>query len=841
MVGGMDNPVEVAFSRGGERFVTSTNIHFLGQPRKDGILHAVYGGIFPKDIAPIYEFPWSGPRMMPELTGWGALSPCGLTRYESGEFGDDYRDNLFSCLFSGHKVLRHVLQPDGATFGARDEDFLACDDAQFHPTDVLEDADGSLLVIETGGWYLHCCPSSTFYRPDHHGAIYRIRRSGAHEMEDPRGRELDWARPTPQELAKRLEDDRPAVRRRAVNRLGLLEAAAVPVLENVTVSSKSAETRCQAVWAATRIDHPTARETVRLALNDSDETVRHAALSSASLWRDKKAVLQLLEILRQPSVQNRRAAAEALGRIGDATAVPALLKAVSEPADPFLEHSVTFALIEIADPGSTQGGLSSDSVHTRRAAMTALDQMAAVLDPQLVIAELDSTDAKMQETAWWLVSRHSRQWGGLLADKLRARVRNEELSESERQTLVARLAQVARAPELSSWIATELTKAGISSETQIMLLQAIADASKQSAAADAGRHSADQRWITAMLELLEGSTDAAVIAEAVAALRKQPQISARTDAGKQLRKTFNADLRRTGLRAGLGDNTRLTALSAIQGSSIGKVDDRLFAFLLAKTGPDEPLNLRSAAADVLSRSQLSETQLLQLAGSVKNLAATELKSVLGLFENQKDEAAGRQLVASLQGSAAATMLNAFHLENCLAGFGPDVQEQARPLFERLEQAQAAQLSRAHRIIELLPDADPQRGMQVFRSNKSACILCHQTAHVGGNLGPHLRGIGQRRTGRDLVESILFPSASFVQSYETWIVSTTGGEIFSGVIRRDTPAELVLEAAPGAAVRIPRDTIDTMVRGEVSIMPQGLDQLFTEPELADLVAYLESLK
>ncbi|MEE8245521.1 MAG: PVC-type heme-binding CxxCH protein, partial [Pseudomonadales bacterium] len=151
MVGGMDNPVEVAFSRGGERFVTSTNIHFLGQPRKDGILHAVYGGVYPKDILPVFAFPWSGPKMLPELTACGALSPCGLTRYESVEFGDEDRGNLFSCLFSGHKVVRHVLQVGGATFKAQDEDFLGCDDVEFHPTDVLEDADGSLLVIETGG------------------------------------------------------------------------------------------------------------------------------------------------------------------------------------------------------------------------------------------------------------------------------------------------------------------------------------------------------------------------------------------------------------------------------------------------------------------------------------------------------------------------------------------------------------------------------------------------------------------------------------------------------------------------------------------------------------------
>ena len=81
-------------------------------------------------------------------------------------FGKEYQDNLFACLFNMHKVTRHVLEPDGATFKTRDEDFLVSNNLDFHPTDVLEDADGSLLVIDTGGWYKLCCPTSQLGKPD---------------------------------------------------------------------------------------------------------------------------------------------------------------------------------------------------------------------------------------------------------------------------------------------------------------------------------------------------------------------------------------------------------------------------------------------------------------------------------------------------------------------------------------------------------------------------------------------------------------------------------------------------------------------------------------------------
>ena len=56
----------------------------------------------------------------------------------------------------------------------------------------------------------------------------------------------------------------------------------------------------------------------------------------------------------QPAIQ--RVAAEALGRIGDARAVPDLLAATAPKLDRTLEHSLTYALIEIADAAATRRG-----------------------------------------------------------------------------------------------------------------------------------------------------------------------------------------------------------------------------------------------------------------------------------------------------------------------------------------------------------------------------------------------------------------------------------------------------------------------------------------------------
>ncbi len=308
MTGGMDNPVDVAFSPVGERFFTTTFLQYPAGGRRDGIIHAIYGGIYGKVHDVIFDpvHKWTDPEVMPVLVQLGPAAACGLDRYESQSFGPDYRDNLFATCFNMQKVTRHVLEPDGATFKTTDADFLVSDNRDFHPTDVIEDADGSLLVIDTGGWYKLCCPTSQIQKEDVLGAIYRVRREEAPKVDDPRGLALTWDDPSADDLAGRLDDPRPAVRNRAIASLASQGDAAVATIKQVIDSIRLAEgrqvrssdARRNAVWAATRIDHDAAREAVRQALRDPDESVRQAALHSTSLRRDKEALPRLLEIVQ---------------------------------------------------------------------------------------------------------------------------------------------------------------------------------------------------------------------------------------------------------------------------------------------------------------------------------------------------------------------------------------------------------------------------------------------------------------------------------------------------------------------------------------------------------------
>ena len=130
---------------------------------------------------------------------------------------------------------------------------------------------------------------------------------------------------------------------------------------------------------------------------------------------------------------------------------------------------------------------------------------------------------------------------------------------------------------------------------------------------------------------------------------------------------------------------------------------------------------------------------------------------------------------------------------------------------------------------------------MFNSPKTQCIACHNLGYVGGKTGPDLTRIGAIRNERDLLESIVFPSASFVRSYEPLSVKTVDGRVFNGVPRKDAPDDLILTLAVDKEIRLDRKEIEEITPGRVSIMPAGLAQQISEQELADLIAFLRNCK
>jgi putative heme-binding domain-containing protein len=141
----------------------------------------------------------------------------------------------------------------------------------------------------------------------------------------------------------------------------------------------------------------------------------------------------------------------------------------------------------------------------------------------------------------------------------------------------------------------------------------------------------------------------------------------------------------------------------------------------------------------------------------------------------------------------------------------------------------------------LPTGDIRRGQEIFNSTRVSCKNCHTIGYIGGRIGPDLTRIGQIRQPRDLVDSILFPSSSFVRGYEPILIKTGDGQIYSGNMKKDAPDEVILTLAADKEIRIPRGEVEEMLPGKVSVMPAGLDKQLSLQELADLVEFLKNCK
>lgn len=816
--GGMDNPVEVAFTSEGEAFATANLMIGSPRPRSDGIIHCIDGGLFPYRKLD-RSFTRTG-EVLPPMIDLGWVAPAGLMRYEDDAFGAEYKDNLFSAQFNTRSVVRHVVERHGATFRGTTEDFLVSDDPDFHPTDVLQDADGSLLVIDTGGWFLRGCPTSQIAKLSVMGAIYRVRRSNAPAVADARGLKIAWRAASSRDLTGYLDDPRWAVRDRAVEELGMRGESAVADLKGVIRSDGSIRSRRNAVWALARHDSPAAHQAVRQALLDSSDSVRLTAATVAGLWRDADAAKRLQSLAsNDPLPAMRREAATALGRIGSADAVPILLQSLRGSSDRFLEHAQIHALIRIADPAATRIGLSDSDPHVQRAALLALDQMAnGNLTREQVVPLLRSADAELQRTALTTATENHPQWADAVSALLREWLENSALPQQNREILRTALHSLSAQPVIQDLVRSSLSSNKTPAASRMLLLEAIAQASIEKLPVG---------WTDAIRRIAEQS-DEPLARQAIATIHTRNAAD------------FDDLLLGVSHRTELSPDTRLAALAAAA-ARLPALEPALFDFVKGQLDEQQPVLSRLAAASALSQLPLSTSQLTEITSAVASASPVELPHLLATFERSPDGKVGRQLISALDRSPGLEGLSPESLHRALQKYPDDVQAAADSLFHRLNESFEQQSTRLAELAASLPEGNAAQGRTIFFGALASCAACHSISGQGGNIGPDLSKIGAIRTARDLLESIVLPSASIVRSFESFQIATTDGRIHTGILKQSAADAITVTTTERKEIRIPRPEIDVLEPSRVSIMPQGLEKQLSRQQLSDLIAYLSSLK
>jgi len=137
--------------------------------------------------------------------------------------------------------------------------------------------------------------------------------------------------------------------------------------------------------------------------------------------------------------------------------------------------------------------------------------------------------------------------------------------------------------------------------------------------------------------------------------------------------------------------------------------------------------------------------------------------------------------------------------------------------------------------------DFERGRKMFAA--ALCDKCHAVAGEGAAAGgPDLTAVAGRFTTRDLLEAIVDPNKEVSDQYRATIFILNGGRQVVGRVANlggDRMSIVTNMLEPGAFTSINASEIVTQIESPVSMMMPGLLNTLSEPEVLDLLAYLQS--
>jgi putative membrane-bound dehydrogenase-like protein len=811
--GGMNNPVGLTFTAASEVLGTQTYFTDPKAGQRDALMYWTEGGIYPKPNNNISrdKLPLTG-ELMPVVTKYSRVAPSGITRYRNNALGEEFQDNLFSAQFNTHRVLRHKLTRDGGSFKTVDEVFFSSPNEDFHPTDVLEDGDGSLLVVETGGWFIKGCPLSQVSKPELQGSIYRISKTGAQKVNDPFGNDIDWASLDLASAAKYLEDPRPFVAEKAVNHLVDRGQKSVGALTNLLETSSNALVRTRAIFALYRMKNGESISAARKGLGDSDLQVRIATAKVLGLAKDKESIDQLVKLVQSDEPAVRRQAATALGQIGDVSAIPHLLKAADKVKDRFVEHAIIYALISLNDGATVRKVLTDNSRDIRKVALIALDQMQnGSLKAADVTPFLESNDSTMESTARWVVSHHP-EWSGNLIAYLRKQLNQPKLDADDKAQLKDILVSFCGDASMQQFMVTQM--AGATVEKKLFVMEAM-DACKLK--------EVPATWTAHFTKELVSNGSENVKLNIMKFIRLHGI--------KSLRQSLEA----VAANKQNSPQLRVNAIGTLVSDST-QISSQHFDYLYSQLQPENDANIRQLAAGVLGQAKLSNEQLLMLSRDFLGTAdAFMISRLLPVFQGAKDPEVGKNLASALENSASLDNITEEYMRETFAGYPSELKPTVDKLMGKLKEVRAERLARIQAIENNIKNGDIERGRILF-FGKAICYTCHAIGNEGGEFGPDLTSIQRDRSPHDLVEAIVYPGVTFVREYETYEIKTKNNT-FTGIIQEQTGEMIRLGISPLESVQIERKDIVSTKLHDVSMMPQGLDKLLTEQEMADLMAFL----
>jgi putative membrane-bound dehydrogenase-like protein len=165
-----------------------------------------------------------------------------------------------------------------------------------------------------------------------------------------------------------------------------------------------------------------------------------------------------------------------------------------------------------------------------------------------------------------------------------------------------------------------------------------------------------------------------------------------------------------------------------------------------------------------------------------------------------------------------------------------IRQRSKKLFGSEVNSDRAKVVAEHqKVLDL--DAKEDRGREVF---KKKCSVCHRVGEVGHRVAPELASV-QNKSPADLLIAILDPNREAQPNFNAYNVLTESGKIYNGIIAVETANSITLRRAEAKEDVILRSTIEEMTSTGLSLMPEGLEKDLSPQDLADVIAFVKTIK
>ncbi len=753
-----------------------------------------------------YVFPESVFMTSPGATRWlsglnpGSPKHCGLEIISGGHFPPEYQNRYITNDFRSHRVcMFEVTRTDEGYVSLQHPEIIRSQHTAFRPIDVKMGPDGALYVAD---WYNPIIQHGEVdfrdpRRDRKHGRIWRITAKGRKTLPIRNYRDA-----SSEELIQWLEANEEWVRQWSRQELKTRPAERVIALTQNWIDSavdpQQKENRLrEAIWLAVAVQSPQPQWVDQL--RRSAEPRQRSAAIRAIGWHYEKypdALKWLSEAITDNDWQVRLEGVAALDRIGNTAALGLAIQAADKPVNNFID----FAL------------------------WSTLNRHESAWLPS--VAEANSPFRQANRLIFAASAAKGGQALNILAQELLAGKLEPAYEDRAFQVLCER-ADPTTVGELLKWIIGNPLNKPI--DWQIAKFQVLRQKSIE-------RNFTPNNAESSLTSLLakEGASSGNLVID------RQAAEMIGTWKLNNLSPTLQKWVDSTKAKQSSPEELQ-TAIAAIY--ALGSLDAPQMREYLNTLANDAkavmPIRIASALAMATKDINRSANVIVKLISETKEGTA-DLAALDGLLGRQGGPDALMKALTNdvaWSGDSAREVIRRLQAK---AINNPELVARIQAVGKLSEAGWVFTPELVKELTELArTEGDAKAGELIYRIADMQCVRCHAIGPAGGQIGPNLVSLGGSSAPDYIIESLLVPDAKQKEGFQSLVVQTEDGEVFTGLQRTRNEEQIELLLADGKIINLATSSIEA-VRDGKSIMPAGLVDRLNKKQLVDLIRFLTEL-